>query len=405
MKRRHFLMLGLGGAATLGWRYWPEDGFTNTCPPEGQPPQLLQHPLVREAMQGLDFSRVWDNHVHLIGAGNRKGHTWVNPEMQSLMHPLKLLQYQFYMNASCVGEQKDVDQGFVDRLYHLLAELPLGMKAMLLAFDYYHDASGQVDKSRSAFYTSNEYAASIATRYADRLEWVASIHPYREDSIDQLEIAHQAGAKAVKWLPGAMGINPADGRCKAFYNAMHRLNMPLLSHVGHEMAVATPEGELLGNPLLLRKPMEYGVRVIMAHAASLGASPDLDKGGKGKDRDSFDLFVRMMNEPEYENLLFADISAILQLNRLDEPVKYLLLKEEWHNRIINGSDYPLPGILPLFPLKTLRRAGLIREDQYEVLRQIRNYNPIWFDFVLKRMLRWQGKQFANTVFETRRHFI
>ena len=398
-------MAGLGGLAALGWRYWPEDGFSNACVKQGQPQQLLQHPLVQEAVQGLDFNHVWDNHVHLIGAGSRKGHTWVNPDMQTLMHPFKYMQYQFYMNASCVGEDDDVDQDFVERLYQLLAELPVGMKAMLLAFDYYHDVSGRVDKSKSTFYTSNEYAASLASRFPDRIEWVASIHPYREDSLERLELVHMAGAKAVKWLPGAMGINPADGRCVAFYDVLRRLNMPLLSHAGHEVAVATREGELLGNPLLLRKPLDHGVRVIMAHAASLGTSLDLDAGSRAKERDSFDLFLRLMKEPAYEKLLFADISAILQLNRLDEPVKQLLVKGEWHERLINGSDYPLPGILPLFPLKTILRAGLIREDQFEVLRQIRHYNPLWFDFVLKRMLRWQGQKFENTVFETRRHFI
>jgi len=398
-------MSGLGGLAALGWRYWPEDGFINACSDQGQSAVLLQHPLVLEAMQGLDFTRVWDNHVHLIGAGMRKGHTWVNPEMQSLMHPLKFLQYQFYMNASCIGEQQDIDQGFLDRLSLLLNELPAGMKAMLLAFDYYHDAEGHADKSRSTFYTSNEYAASIAKKFPDRFEWIASIHPYREDSVEQLVHAHKAGARAVKWLPGAMGINPADGRCIAFYDTMRRLNIPLLSHAGHEVAVATREGKLLGNPLLLRKPLDHGVRVIMAHAASLGTSIDMDAGSRAKERDSFDLFVRLMKEPRYEKLLFADISAILQLNRLDEPVKYLLMKGEWHERLINGSDYPLPGILPLFPLKILLRTGLIREDQFEVLQKIRRYNPIWFDFVLKRMLSWQGQQFSSSVFETRRHFI
>jgi mannonate dehydratase len=96
---------------------------------------------------------------------------------------------------------------------------------------------------------------------------------------------------------------------------------------------------------------------------------------------------------------------MLQLNRLDEPIKYLLLKEDWHRRLINGSDYPLPGILPIIPLKQIVRMGLLQQPQADVLSEVRRYNPLWFDFLLKRMLRWQGKGFANNVFETRRHFI
>lgn len=36
---------------------------------------------------------------------------------------------------------------------------------------------------------------------------------------------------------------------------------------------------------------------------------------------------------------------------------------------------------------------------------IRRHNPLLYDFVLKRQLRWPGKGFAATTFETRRHFV
>ena len=40
----------------------------------------------------------------------------------------------------------------------------------------------------------------------------------------------------------------------------------------------------------------------------------------------------------------------------------------------------------------------------EVLRQIRPHNPLLFDFMLKRHLRWQGKALPKSVFETRAFF-
>ena len=36
------------------------------------------------------------------------------------------------------------------------------------------------------------------------------------------------GAVTVTWLPPAMGIDPASKRCDAFYDAMARLDLPLL---------------------------------------------------------------------------------------------------------------------------------------------------------------------------------
>jgi mannonate dehydratase len=39
-----------------------------------------------------------------------------------------------------------------------------------------------------------------------------------------------------------------------------------------------------------------------------------------------------------------------------------------------------------------------------VLKQIREHNPLLFDFVLKRHLHSGGKAFAKSVFETRPFF-
>lgn len=404
MRRRSFILgAGLASAGALGWRYWPEDGFYNECRGEAMPASLLQHPLVAEAVNGLDFSRVWDTHVHLIGIGDRAGGLWVNPDMMSWSSPLMHLQFKFYLDGSCTGEV-DVDDRFIARVRQLMANLPVGMKVMLLAFDYYHDERGLQDKKRSFFHTSNEYAASVAKSHPDKFEWIASVHPYRANSIELLEQAALSGARAVKWLPEAMGIDPASPKCIPFYQAMQRLELPLLSHAGHETAVGTEGDRGSGNPLLLRTALDQGVKVIVAHCASLGAATDLDQGDKSMTRPCFDLFFRMMGEKQYEGLLFGDISAMLQLNRLDQPIKSLLLKEEWHQRLMNGSDYPLPGILPIIPMNRIVRMGLVSEAQSTVLREIRRYNPLWFDFVLKRMLRWQGKAFGNSVFETRRYF-
>lgn len=406
MKRRSFIILGgLAGLAGLHWRYWPEDGLYNECLVDNMPAKLQQHALIQEAIAGLDFRQVWDNHVHLVGVGDQSNDLWVSPDLMSWQHPLKHLQLIFYLDGSCAGNQQGVDQAYVDRLNQLMQDLPEGMKMMLLAFDYFHTEQGLKDLDKSFFYTSNDYASSIVASNPDRFEWVASIHPYRENSVELLQKAVERGARAVKWLPEAMGIDPSSPRCVPFYQAMQQYKIPLLSHAGHETAVGTSGHHDSGNPLLLRHALDRGVKVIVAHCASLGSGVDFDKGPKAGEKPCFELFRRMMNEPEYKDLLYGDISAILQLNRLDEPVKYLLLKEDWHPRLINGSDYPLPGILPVIPLKMILRMGLLEVQQAQVLREVRQYNPVWFDFLIKRMIRWQGKGFADSVFETRQHFL
>ena len=43
------------------------------------------------------------------------------------------------------------------------------------------------------------------------------------------------GARAVKWLPSAMGIDPASAKCDRFYEALNRLDLPLIAHAGLEL--------------------------------------------------------------------------------------------------------------------------------------------------------------------------
>jgi mannonate dehydratase len=405
MKRRHFLLgfttLGLAGA---GFRYWPEDGLWNPCPEEPLPQALLDHPLVQSAWQGIDPGRCWDCHVHLVGSGDGDSGIWVNPQMHSVAHPIQWVQGVFYYNASCTSNDGMSDRRFVERLVWLQQQLPAGMKLMLLAFDYNYDESGERHLERSPFYTPNAYAAAVAEQYPDRFEWIASIHPYRRDAVAALREAVSKGARAVKWLPAAHGMDPGSPLCDAFYQAAAELDIPLLVHAGTELAVHGGNTEDYGNPLRLRRPLERGVRVIVAHCASLGRGIDLDIGHQGPRVPNFELFARLMQEPQYQDLLYGDISAVTQINRVANGLETLVTREDWHSRLLNGSDYPLPGIPPLFSLKQLRRRGYISGPQAEVLSTIRRHHPLLFDLVLKRTLRIDGHAFGAAPFHTRDFF-
>ncbi len=405
MKRRHVLFgiagIGLAGA---GLRYWPEDGLWNPCPAEPLPQGLLDAPLVQSAWEGIDASRCWDCHVHLVGTGDGGSGAWTSPDMHSPAHPIQWLQRAFYFNASCSADDGHSDRHYIERLVWLHDQLPAGVKLMLLAFDYNHDEEGKRRVDRSPFYTPNSYAASVTQQHPTRFEWIASIHPYRRDAVDALRKAVGDGARAVKWLPAAQGMDPASPLCDPFYQAAAELDIPLLVHAGTELAVHGGNTEDYGNPLRLRRPLEQGVRIIVAHCASLGHGIDLDVGATGPSVLNFELFTRLMQEPRYEGLLFGDISAVTQINRVGSGLEAMIRRNEWHARLLNGSDYPLPGILPLFSLKQLRRRGYITEREAGVLISIRRHNPLLFDFVLKRTLRVDGHAFGPAPFETRGFF-
>ena len=65
-----------------------------------------------------------------------------------------------------------------------------------------------------------------------------------------------------------------------------------------------------------------------------------------------------MDEPRYRGNLFGDIAAITQGNRMG-VVATLLERRDWHARLLNGSDYPLPGVVPLIYLQALAERQLL----------------------------------------------
>jgi mannonate dehydratase len=314
--------------------------------------------------------------------------------MDQLRHPLGYLQREFYINASCAIEAHGrADSSFVERLLMQCRGMAPGFRVMLFGFDWARDENGAPMQEYSTFHVPDDYVAALAARHPQHFEWVASIHPYDPQALERLESAAARGARAIKWLPSAQNIDPADARCDPFYARLAALGMPLIAHAGDERAVKG-FGEQLGNPLRLRRPLDAGVKVVVAHCASLGSAH-----GEAGEVSNFDLFTQLMEEERYRNNLYGDISAITQYNRM-HVIAALLERREWHARLLNGSDYPLPGVVPLVPLEALVDAQLLDATAVDPLARLRKYNVLLFDFVLKRSLRLGGQVFAASVFET-----
>ena len=57
--------------------------------------------------------------------------------------------------------------------------------------------------------------------------------------------------------------------------------------------------------------------------------------------------------------LFADISALTQLNRGVQVLESILRAQHLHPRLVNASDYPIPALRILYSTTVLRASGLI----------------------------------------------
>lgn len=345
--------------------------------------------LIQRSFEDIDPARLLDYHTHVAGLGTNDSGAFVNPKMLSWRHPLHRLKFKVYLSAGAVTDTSKADEQIVSRLANLIKHIAAHGKHRLLAFDKNYHPDGMPNLAKTEFYVPNDYVFSIAEEYPDCFAPVISVHPYRIDALVELERGAKRGARMVKWLPNAMGIDPADELCDPFYQKMKDLGLVLLSHGGEEKAVEAEEDQRLGNPLRLRRPLEHGVKVIVAHCAGLGDNEDLDDPQRRR-LANFDLFLRLMNEKSYEGLLFADISAMTQYNRAGHPLKTILQREDLHERLVNGSDYPLPAINVLIRTSTLCKQGYITADERLWLNEIYDYNPLLFDFVLKRTLKLPG---------------
>jgi uncharacterized protein len=344
--------------------------------------------ILQAAFKDIDTPALVDVHTHIAGVGADNSGCEVHSHMRTWTNPKAKMRFDVYLTASGVKDIEHADAEYVAQLGGLLATSEHGGRYCLLAFDHAYFTDGTLDRDGSEFYVPNEYVWKIADTLGDRALPAMSVHPYRKDAIQQLELWAGRGGRLVKWLPNSMGIDPASPACDAYYAKMVELDLTLLSHTGEEQAVEADERQALGNPLRLRRPLDQGVRVIAAHCATLGVDIDLDMPADEQIlRPSFKLFMRMMDEPRYEGLLFGELSAVTQLNRYDGPLRTLLERSDLHSRLVNGADYPLPAINAVIHLDPLVDAGLLPAEEVAPLREIFDSHPLVFDLVLKRRLR------------------
>ncbi|TAG43792.1 MAG: amidohydrolase [Betaproteobacteria bacterium] len=396
------LFAGLLGAPGTASALNFKEGLSNPC--EGERAWTsAERDFIDAAFAGINASNFIDIHSHLLGTGDSGSGCHVHESLYSIWQPIEFLRRKQILSGACVKEPAgDIDRQYVTQLTRMMNDFPAGAKAALLAFDHAHDDRGTKDLDKSTFHVPNAYAKTVAQTHAPRFEWIASVHPYRDDSVAAIAKARADGAVAVKWLPSAMNIDWRDARLVRVYDYLAQTQMPLIAHFGAEKAVKGAHRDEFLNPLHARVPLEHGVRLIVAHAASMGNAPDLESMSK-RSTPCFDLFARLMNDRAYERHLLADTSAVFFCNRDASVWQQMLRNTHWHSRLLHGTDHPLPGVWPLYDVEALVDANVLNADAAPTLKRIRRKNPLLFDFVLKRSVRFGGSTFSASVFEARRH--
>lgn len=383
-----FWIRELGGASD--WRALDPDAVLSPAARE----------FLEDVLEPLRNAPVVDFHTHLAGVGDGSD-SWVNPRMQSWLHPKDHVRFRIYRSAAGLDGEGEgaLDLRYAERLLDVIEAEPLPVRHLILAFDHRYDHAGRIDLDHSEFHVPNEFMWDVVQRNPERLIPCISVHPYRGDALEQLTRWGKEGVRFVKWLPNAMGIDPASERCDAFYDRMVDFGMVLLTHTGEEQAVEAGADQELGNPLRLRRPLGRGVRVLAAHCASSGQSEDLDRPGKRTS--SFELFLRLMDEPNSAGRLFGEISTVTQLNRFGTALETLLSRRDLHPRLVNGTDWPLPAVNVLFSTRALQRAGFLTASERELLNELYDYHPLAFDLALKRTVRapQTGARFSAEAFQ------
>jgi len=312
----------------------------------------------------LPDAPIIDLHCHTAGIGAGGSGCFVSDALR------RSYKFRLYLRAFGVTAREVEAQGdglIITRIAETLAGSRHVRRAVILALDGAVDANGGLDRAHTEVYVPNEFVAAEVARHSNLL-WGASVNPYRPDALARLEWAKAHGAVLVKWLPSIQRIDPADPRLIPYYRKLAELHLPLLTHTGNEHSFTQATDELC-DPDRLRRPLQQGVTVIAAHAATTGrfaGEPSLDR------------LARLM--AEYPNL-YADISSLTQVNKLGD-LGDALQRPELRHRLLYGTDFPLVNMPALVsPWYHLHRLSF---RQVRAIAAI--HNPWDRDVALKQAL-------------------
>jgi hypothetical protein len=263
------------------------------------------------------------------------------------------------------------DDRYVEHLLELIRISSIGA-VCLLAQDEIYEPDGTRRPELGTFYVPNDYVLRLSREHREFLP-VVSIHPSRKDALEELDRCIEQGAVMLKLLPNCHNVDCCDARYRRFWERMAEAGLPLLAHTGgeHTLQVLEPK---YSDPRTLLLPLECGVNVIAAHAAT--------KSGLG-DPEYFHVWAGMLER--WPNL-YGDTSAwnVPLRGRFAGISSSGLIGE----RLFHGSDFPVPvnGVWA-------RMRGFITDADWQRTRQIKNV--IERDYQLKVAMGFPPDHFTR----------
>lgn len=107
--------------------------------------------LIRQSIADIDRATITDYHIHIVGLSPHTIGTFVNESWQSLLNPPGYVKFGTYKSAAGVHGNEDIDGQFLDRLNSLINNLPYQGRFGIMAFDYFHNEQGEIDKRLTTF--------------------------------------------------------------------------------------------------------------------------------------------------------------------------------------------------------------------------------------------------------------
>lgn len=397
--------------------------------------------LMNAAFSGFEGEEIHDHHLHFFGNG-RQGESTYCPELNSLdpslrpyanieeynshqIFPLNFFAAGIFLDTVEVDDWDKMDDQYMKRLVDMVSahgppahwqsasESPYRTVFHLMAMDGFYDENGEIDPN-SFFYIPNAYVIALADALNARLREgngftrnefraVGSINPLqrsqkgkcqtmrpREDWTSEIQRLKAREIRWIKWRPPSMALDP-ELVSNEFYRELAAAEIGILTHTGHSKGIkVSPEYNGFAAPDKMRKALECGVRVGFLHIGRAGE----DAGGRSYSEQFFQL---LEDYPKERGLVFGELSAIpyYKTAHLLEPTM-----EKGRGRFIDGSDYPAvtPYVFVCLTLKDLRKRGYLRKEEVKALDEIFRYNPLTFDFVLKRTLRVRCEKLPREMF-------
>lgn len=312
-----------------------------------------------------------DCHVHLVGNGRRGSGCWLRIGATWWQKPLAAHMLRHIGLRDVSLHAGDFDERYVEHLLRLVRESSVGA-VCLLAQDEVYEPDGTPRPDLGTFHVPNDYVLRLARQHPEFLP-VVSIHPARRNALDELDRCLAAGAVMLKLLPNCHGVNCNDPRYRTFWERMAAARLPLLAHTGGEHTVQVID-PAYADPRTMTLPLECGVTVIAAHAATRSGPFDPEY---------FHVWAEML--ARWPNL-YGDTSAWhVPLRGQHAGISTSGLIAE---RLLHGSDFPVPvnGIWA-------RLRGFISDTDWQRCGAIENV--LERDYQLKRAMGFGPAHFTR----------